>query len=180
MLGVMNIVEYFEKLPAKIEFDYFPEIKPGMKNVVVLGASERSDISRDLGAELAKRGIKVYGNGVHAHFRDSSGNEYRCEHVEADGKMIVSKDAGIIFRKQTHTGATILLCAGLHQFGTQAAAEVALSEEFLEKVRKKRFKQFVQFVMVDVVTQGKRAGLGIVGDSVRWRDLPLQDITHQR
>lgn len=58
----MRIAEEFDELPVKLDFDYFPEIRRDMKNVVVVGASSRSDVARDLGSELNRRGIR--GNSV--------------------------------------------------------------------------------------------------------------------
>lgn len=174
--GVMSIAEFFDNLPVEIEFDYFPEIRDDMKNVVIVGVSSRSDVARDIGAELYRRQIRIRGDQEHAHFRDEMGREYRCEHKDVGGRMIVTRDVGIIFRKMTDTGATILLCGGLHTFGSQAAAEVALSKEFQRKVKRKRLNQFVQFVTVDVMTSGDRAGLALVRQSIRWKDLPLQPV----
>lgn len=174
--AIMSIADFFDPLPAKIEFDYFPAIREGMRNVVVVGGSSRSDISRDLTAELAGRGLRIPGQNSHAYFRDKSGREYQCEHIESDRGVIVTKDAGIIYRRTIDSGLTVLLCAGLHTFGSQAAATVALLPEFQRKVRRSGFKQFVQFVTVDVIKSGDRAGLAPVRQSLRWKDLPLEKI----
>ena len=128
--GVTKIAEYFHTLPVDVEFDYFPEITGKMRNVVLLGASSRSDISREVARDLYDRNIRVRGEGEHAFFRDTDGNEYHCKHVELDGRMIVAKDVGVIFRKVTDNGTTVLMCGGIHTFGSLAAAEVALTAEF--------------------------------------------------
>jgi|CXWL01.1.fsa_nt_gi hypothetical protein len=172
--AVMEIAEYFDHLPVEIEFDYFPEIRSDMRNVVIVGLSSRSDVSRELGQDLYNLGLRVKGINAHAFYRDAGGTEYHCEHLESDGKFIVTKDAGIIVRKSTQDGATILLCGGIHTFGSQAAAEVALSREFQRRVRKSKLKEFVQFVTVDVQSGGGRAGLAIVRHSIRWKEHPLQ------
>lgn len=174
--AIMSIADFFDPLPAKIEFDYFPEIREGMRNVVVVGGSSRSDVSRDLTAELDRRGVRTRGQNAHAYFKDKAGREYRCEHAETDRGVIVTKDAGIIYRRTIDSGLTVLLCSGLHTFGSQAAATVALLPEFQRKVRNSRYKQFVQFVTVDVVASGDRAGLAPVRQSLRWQDLPLEKI----
>jgi hypothetical protein len=174
--AIMSIASFFDPLPVTIEFDYFPEIREGMKNVVVVGASSRSDISRDLNAELHQRNIRIPGTDSHAHFRDKAGNEYRCSHQDSAKGALVTKDAGIIYRRTIDSGLAILLCAGLHTFGSQAAATVALMPEFQKMVRRSGFKQFVQFVTVDVVSSGDRAGLAPVRQSLRWNDLPLEKI----
>lgn len=176
--AAMKIFQLFNALPVEIEFDYFPEIRADMKNVIIVGASSRSDVSRELGQELYELGVRVHGKNEHAHFCDASGQTYRCEHKLHNDQMIVTKDAGVIFRKITDTGATVLLCAGLHTFGSQAAAEVALSDDFQRKIRKLRLTQFIQFVTVDVNSSGPRAGLGLIRQSIRWKDLPLQKVVN--
>ena len=174
--AVMSIAHFFDPLPVEIEFDYFPEIREGMRNVVIVGASSRSDVSREMNAELERRGIRIPGNASHAHFVDRSGKEYHCEHRESDGGSIVTRDAGIIYRRTVDSGLTILLCAGLHTFGSQMAATVALMPEFQQKVRRRRLKEFVQYVTVDVVSSGDKAGLAPIRLSLRWKDLPLEKI----
>ena len=174
--AVMNIYEAFDRLPVRIKFDYFAQITREMRNIVIIGASSRSDVSRDLGQELSARNIRILGDGEHAHFRDSALVEYRCVHAEVDGRFIVTKDIGVIFRKRTETGALILLCGGIHTFGSQAAAEVAALPEFQKRVRKAGYDQFVQFVTVEVIRLGPLAGLGIKDDTICWKDLPLERI----
>jgi hypothetical protein len=176
MVGAMAVMKYFHDLPVDVEFDYFSEITNDMKNVVLMGASSRSDVCREIAADLYDRGIRVRGTNVHAYFRDASGKEYHCEHSECGGKHIVTKDVGLIFRKISDTGVDVLLCGGIHTFGTQAAAHVALSADFQRKVRKSRLREFVQFVTVDVIRSGDRAGLALQQHTIRWRDLPLQKI----
>jgi hypothetical protein len=173
MLGAIGIIQHFHNLPVDVEFDYFPEIRHGMKNVVLLGASSRSDVSREVATELYSRGIRVRGQNEHAHFCDPTGKQYRCEHLQIDGKHIVTRDAGVIFRKVADSGIEILMCGGIHTFGSQAAAEVALSAEFQKRVKRAKCKEFVQFLTVDVMTSGERAGLALMEQSIRWKDLPL-------
>lgn len=174
--AVVQIFRYFDDLPVELEFDYFPEIRPEMKNVVIVGLSSRSDVSRELGQMLYDLGIRVRGEKQHAYYRDRAGGEYRCEHREVDGRHITTKDAGIIVRRRTENGATILLCGGIHTFGSQAAVDVALSKPFQRLIRKRKLDEFVQFVTVDVQQGGSRAGLVAVRPSIRWKDLPLQPL----
>jgi hypothetical protein len=178
--AVIRAFEALEKLPARIEFDYFPEIKAEMKNVIIVGCSSRSSVSNDLGRELNRRNIRVHGKDEHAYFREPSGDEFHCEHIESEGRSIVSKDAAVVMRKVSENGMTILLCGGLHTQGSLAAMEVALSSEFQRKVRKRGLKQFVQFVTVECVVSGPKAGLGIVRQGVSWKNLPLIDLDDGR
>jgi hypothetical protein len=178
MLGVMSIVGHFDLLPVELEFDYFDEIRDEMKNVVLLGASSRSAVSRELTKELYNRGIRVRGENRHAFFRDPSGKNFHCEHAEVGGNTIVSRDVGVIFRKISDNGTTVLLCGGIHTFGSQAAAEIAVTKEFQRFIKKRKIREFAQLVTVDVITSGDRAGLGILRHTIRWKNLPLIKIAN--
>jgi len=175
LLGAMNIIKYFHDLPVDVEFGYFSEIGMKMQNVVLLGASSRSDVSREVASVLYKNNIRVRGSKEHAYFMDPSGRTYKCCHTVLDKRVIVTHDAGVIFRKIFENGSTVLMLGGIHTFGTQAAAEVAMSDEFQLKVKQRNLTEFVQFVAVDVVKSGRRAGLDIIRQNIRWRELPLID-----
>lgn len=174
--GLLAIYKSFENLPVRLEFDYFTEIDRAMKNVVVIGASSRSEVSHELGRELYERGIRVHGVDEHAYYRDRSGREYRCEHKKTGRRAIVTKDVGILYRRNAQSGVGILLCGGIHTFGSQAAAEVALMPDFQRRVQKSGLAEFIQFITVDVIDNGDRAGLGIIRQSIRWDTLPLEAI----
>lgn len=180
ILAVMDIMEHFRGLPAKIDFDYFSEIKEMMRNVVIIGGSKTSDISRDISKELITRGYRRDGDAAHAYYLDPSGKEYHCEHIVHDGKNIVSKDAGIIYRTRSDNGCEILFCGGLHTFGSQAAVAVALSKDFQKKVRETKARSFLQFVTVEIATDGPRAGLALKRQSIRWREFPLVELEDRR
>lgn len=178
--ALVRVIETFKNLPVDVEFDYFPEIRADMKNILIIGCSSRSSVSNELGRELKKRNIRVHGSKKHAYFREPTGGKFHCEHISREGHYIVSKDAGVVMRKVSESGMTILLCGGLHTQGSLAAMEVALSIEFQKKVRKRKLRQFVQFVTVDGVISGPKAGLGIVRQSVAWKNLPLIDLDDGR
>ena len=174
--AVTLVHQTFEHLPAEVEFDYFPEIGTDMKNILIIGCSSRSSVSNELGRELKRRHIRVSGNKQHAYFRTPSGIEYHCEHAEVANRTIVAKDAAVIMRRKTEGGKTILLCGGLHTQGSLAALEVALLPEFQKRVRGRKLKQFIQFVTVDGIVEGPKAGLGILRQSIAWKNLPLVDL----
>lgn len=174
--AIVRIFEFFDDLPVKLEFDYFPEIRHDMRNVIIVGLSSRSDVSRELAEELYSFGVRVKGDGNHGFYKDAAGVEYRCAHAEKSNGFIVKADVGVVVRRKTESGCTILLCGGIHTFGSQAAAEVALSRDFQKRVKKSKLEEFVQFVTVDVQQSGDRAGLAAVRQSIRWKDLPLQPI----
>ena len=178
VLSVTLLAQHFDDRPVRFEFDYFSEIRPSMKNVVLLGLSSRSPGSKEISKDLYARGIRVRSENSHAFFRDSGGTAYRCAEEECmiDGQrhLIVTEDCGVIVRRVLDSGTVVTILGGIHTQGTYAATQIALSREFQQRVRKRRLKEFIQFVTVEGITSGPTAGTGI--HNIRWKELPLESL----
>jgi hypothetical protein len=173
-IALQVIADVVHGLPSiKLAFDHGPQIDAVDSCRIVLGLSRtKSKISNRLFDRIGtSTGIDlIKGTTVHQYFRDRQGTEYKCEHIEdPDFSTRVIKDYGMIYRCVGDSGGALLLCGGIHMFGTQAAVQVALGDEFIERVEGAGCREFLQLVEVSVHDDGITIDL----DSVRWRDLPF-------
>lgn len=179
VLSSMQLARHFDALPVHFNFSFFSEISASMKNIVLIGVSSRSAVSREIGLELYARGIRVRGDNRHAFFKDANGDVYDCNEVEAviNGTKynIVERDSGVIVRRVLESGAVVTLFGGVHTQGTFAATQVALTSGFQTRVRKSGHREFIQFVTVRGYTAGPSAGLGI--HDIQWQAMPLHPLS---
>jgi len=168
-LSLQSLSKILHGTPAKLKFRYDDG---GHGDWIILGLSRKSKISQATLDDIrSKTGITVVkGEGTHQFFCMPDGQTYRCVHVpDPKFETIVTKDYGIIYRSANDQGNLVLLCGGIHMFGTQAAVEVAFSAAFIERVRKSGASEYAQLVEVGVLADG----LTIDPASIRWRDLPF-------
>jgi hypothetical protein len=175
-IALQTLSRVFHGLPINLIFSYNDFASTEYAGWILLGLSrEKSKISESL-FEQIKQETKirvVKGQGTHQFIQDASGKQYKCQHVDDDEfETKVTKDYGLIYRGVSNNGNAILLCGGIHMFGTQAAVEVALSEPFIERIRSAKSFAFAQVVEVAV----RDDGITIDPGSIRWRDLPFVSV----
>ena len=173
-IALQQISNVLADLPIKIHFDYNVVASEVYKAWILLGLSRKTVLPSDIYEKLENEtGIRVVktSSGIkfdHQYFRDSNGNEFHCEHVEdMEFESRVLKDYGLIYRTELENGACILLCGGIHMFGTQAAVEVMLSEDFQKRTAKAKKFTFAQIVEVMV----RDDGINIDRNTIKWKEL---------
>ena len=138
----------------------------GAQQELQRSTAKLAEMEEFLGADAAHRQrapVKIDGE-----------QELRCSHVhDEEFESRVEKDYGIIVRIQGDNGNCLLLCGGIHMFGTQGALEVAISESFIRQVQQSRAKEFVQVVEVPVLKDGG----SINREGLRWKELPFRPLT---
>lgn len=162
--------------PFKINFRYGEVSTEAREDWIIFGLSRhRSDISDGLLAEVDGRfGIKIVKDDTefefaHQYFQTAAAT-FRCEHAKDEQHHSkVTIDYGLIARLKMIGGNYVLLCGGIHMFGSQAALEVALDPEFIDRVRQASASEFAQLVKVGV----KSDGLFIDRSSIQWKTLPF-------
>lgn len=108
---------------------------------------------------------------------------YVCDHAPATSEIlakfqnppedlhVVTRDYGVIVRKPLGDGKVGLLLCGLHSHGTQAAAEVAISDEFYKRVKRAGCKYYAQLVRCEVEPDG------LTLKNTHWDDYPLIELS---
>jgi len=180
-VALAKLSSFLDDLPMHISFDYQRDMGMQQENWLLLGLSRNNVLSKSLLTDLEGSPISsisfVEPENDHYFFRDQDGNEYKCKHKKDDNyESVVTSDHGIIYRKTMDNGAQVLLCGGIHMHGTQAALEVALSQEFQKEIQRRRCKEFVQMIHVRVLDDGLR----INAASIQWRGLPFTCLDHRR
>lgn len=168
-LSLQLLSKLLHGTPAKLKFQY-DDANHG--DWIILGLSRKSRISQATLDDITNKTCitVVKGEDSHQYFSMPDGKTYRCAHVpDPDFETLVTKDYGIIYRATNDQGNLVLLCGGIHMFGTQAAVEVAFSDAFIERVRRSGASEYAQLVEVGVLADG----LTIDPASIKWRDLPF-------
>jgi hypothetical protein len=168
-LSLQLLTKILHGTPVMLKFQY-EDTSHG--DWIILGLSRKSKISQVTIDEIKSRsGITIVkGEGSHQFFSIPNGETYRCVHVpDPEFETLVTKDYGIIYRSVNDQGNVLLLCGGIHMFGTQAAVEVAFSDAFIKHVRDSGAHEYAQIVEVSVLPDG----LTIDPASVKWRNLPF-------
>lgn len=170
-------------LPLELHFDYNVVSSEAYKSWILLGLSRKTmlppDIYDRIDAETGIRVVKTTNSPLfhHQFLRGPDGTEYHCEHVpDSNFESRVIRDYGLIYRSVLDNGVSLLLCGGIHTFGTLAAVEVAFSDEFRKRAAIAKRFGFAQIVEVGV----REDGINIDRNSIRWKTLPFVAPTKNR
>lgn len=175
-IALQKIAKMLANLPIELHFDYNVVASESFKAWILLGLSRKTmlpaDIYDRIHSETGIRVVKTTNAPIfhHQFIRVDDGSEYHCEHLpDPDYESRVVKDYGLIYRSVLENGVALLLCGGIHTFGTLAAVEVAFSEEFQKRAAKARNFAFAQVVSVRV----RDDGINIDKTSIQWENLPF-------
>jgi hypothetical protein len=172
----MSLVEKLKPFPVKIHHQRTVGDTEGFQNIIVLGGYSFNDLMKyeTSSAELKARfGVEVARPAANENCdkyiwtMGEDSRTFNCTHDAAKPGYPVTRDPGMIYR-YTHNDKEILVCRGLHSFGTAAALEVALMKEFHERVKRSRAREFLQFVSVEV-----NEGLYVNTGAIAWQGYPL-------
>lgn len=172
-IALHQISRTVKHLPITLDFQYDDIDTSDGNGWIIFGTSRRMSkltnalidhINMDFSIRIEK------GVNSHGYFKSADGNEYHCEHTSDDKyESRVTKDYGIIYRGAFDDGVLVLLCGGIHMFGTLAAVETAFSDKFIDRVKHDHASEYVQLVEVGV----HEDGINIISESKRWEDLPF-------
>jgi hypothetical protein len=175
-IALQKIAEDLANLPLNLHFNYDVVAAEKYSSWILLGLSRKTILPKEIYDQLeSETGIRVVKTTRgptfnHQFFRGPDGTEYHCEHVPDPAyESRVTKDFGLIYRSVLNNGASVLLCGGIHMYGTLAAVEVAFSEEFQKRAAKARNFRFAQIVEVQV----REDGINIDRTSIKWKSLPF-------
>lgn len=169
-LALQKVAKYLGDISIRLKFSSFYGRPQEGTNLLLIGSGAYNELSEEIMKEMGELSY-VRPSSSHAYFAYKD-KIFRCEHSTDDNRS-VKKDYAVILRKPVWENKIVLLLAGIHMHGTQAAIEVAMSPSFQKRIRKSRNKYFVQLIEVNVANDG----LSIALNGVRWTNLPFIGLT---
>jgi len=182
---VKELVKWGIEVDYKIDCSIDTEV-----GAVLIGSDSNLQMSGSILDNLGPSVEWVKGEGKHAIVKWKRGEEspLSCSHdafayvdeKTDDKKLIeterVSKDYGLIVRKEMDDGVDVLLCAGIHMHGTAAALRTVLQKGFQQEVSKAKYSHFVKVVKASVDVNG----LSLAIDPVERTKYPLQELVREK
>ena len=152
MLALEQFTAHLSAHNVNLNTEHFYSNQVRQKYLLLLGTDANTRLSqhmlKDIGGGVAWT-PSTSSNTDHSAFT-LRGKSYRCH--DENGKVCI--DYGLIVRRIRSNGGVTLLCAGIHVYGTYAAASVALREDFQKFVKSQKATSFAQLVRVQVI-EGK-------------------------
>ncbi len=176
VIALQRLSKAIDGTPISLNFQYSSLNHNPMLDWIILGLSRKSEVQKELYSILEdKLGVfvvKVQSEIAYEHQYIRVGTEeYKCLHeLDEEYDSLVVRDYGLIARIRLSTGNFVLLCGGIHMYGTQVALETAINPEFINFVKSKKAEEFCQIVEVST----RKDGLYIEPTSIRWKDLPFR------
>ncbi|MFZ6757531.1 hypothetical protein ACO0K9_09915 [Undibacterium sp. Ji50W] len=172
LLALQEITAHLSKHNVHLDTTHFYSDDVVSEYVVLLGSTTNTSLSGVMlgkTIESTEMTIRELGDDVKWNFFKASagkhseitikGNPHTCKHDDSQVKI----DFGLIVRRTRPNGGVILLVAGIHAYGTYAAANVALRPDFQKFVRSQKVTSFAQLVKVEV-----RNGKEISNAAINW------------
>lgn len=159
----------------KLNFRYLDDTTRRDSDWIVLGLSAAYSNLTDGATDTMRErfGVRICKppEADKGHASIHLGNDvFSCTHVEDhEYGSRVACDYGIVCKMRLNHGRMMLICGGIHMFGTQAALETALSPEFISRVSGHRCSEFLQIVRAPV----KKDGLFLDRSAVIWKTYPF-------
>lgn len=170
MLALGDISTALAAHNVTLSSEHFYATDTQAKYLLLLGSGAKTKLS---GRMLVAMGENVDWNaktpGEHTIIT-LYGRQYKCNETGEN----VDKDFGLIVRRVKPDGDVCLLLAGIHSFGTYAAARVALDRKFQRFVREKNVDSFAQLVEVDIID-----GCEVPRRDIKWEKAkfaPINDL----
>jgi len=163
LLAVQELTTVLSAHNVELKTEHFYSTGVTDKYLLLLGTDANNRLSqhmlKDLGAKV--KWIPSL-NPVEGHPSfNLFGIPYTCH--DEHGKVCV--DHGLVVRRTRPNGGVTLLCAGIHAFGTYAAARVAMRKDFQKFVKCRKTASFAQLVKVEVLDGEEIHDGGISWDS---------------
>lgn len=187
VLGLAELISKLSRLGVEVDVKLDQEVNRNV-GTILIGSDANLAASGDILKGLP--GI-IWDRGPNRHTQikwtqEGKEESLLCSHEATitfenkDGSLTtanrVTRDFGLIVRKQSQDDTDVLLLAGIHMYGTLAALVTALEDGFRNEVRKFNNRHFVKLVEANVA----KNGLDLSSDPVRRSRFPLVPLIRKR